>query len=428
MHQEPKRRNRFVWFALGCLIALASLTALQPAVFVAAGARQQPDPIVLALEPFASGFTRVVKLANAGDERLFVVEAAGFVYILQPDGSRLAEPFLDIRDRVVSGGERGLLGLAFEPDDNSVFYVNYTRRSDDTSEHGDTVISRFRVVAGEPNRGDPTSEQVLLVINQPFSNHNAGDLLFGQDGYLYIPMGDGGSGGDPNNYSQNLSELLGKMLRLDVVGQATYAIPPGNPYADDGDPNTRAEIWSSGLRNPWRVSVDRATGDFYIADVGQGEWEEINVEPPGTPGRNYGWNRCEGSYLFPAQTPAQQCANPMFTDPVFEYDRDDGQSVTGGFVYRGAQYSKLVGYYLFADYVTGIFWSMKRDGGGDWIATKHGTLGMNNPSTFGEDGAGELFVASLGGAVYRVKETSGPPPTAPALTPWSYLPLIGNSD
>lgn len=435
MHQQQQRRNRFLWFVIACLAALAGLTALLPPAFVTANAQQQPGSIQLEVELFASGFNRLVKLANAGDERLFVVEAAGLVYIFHPDGARNEEPFLDITDRVTSGGERGLLGLAFEPEDKSVFYVNYTRRSDTPADHGDTVIARYRTVTGNPDQANAESEEIILVIDQPFSNHNAGDLAFGNDGYLYIPMGDGGSGGDPLNLAQNLNELLGKMLRLDVVGQITYTIPPGNPYADDGDPNTRAEIWSSGLRNPWRFSVDRETGEFYIADVGQDAWEEINVEPPNTPGRNYGWRRCEGSYLFPVETPPQKCADPELTDPVFEYGRDDGVSVTGGFVYRGAQYPKMAGHYIFADWGSSIFWSMIRNDEGEWVVTRHGALGMSNPSTFGENGAGELFVARLGqpgradAAIYRIKEVSGPPPpTAPALTPWSYLPLVGNSD
>jgi glucose/arabinose dehydrogenase len=405
--------------------------------------------IQLELEEFAPGFNSPVKIANAGDERLFVVEQQGFIYILDANGTRLPTPFLDLTDRVQIGNERGLLGLVFAPGDPNTFYVDYTRQSRVIAERGDTVIARYHLLAGDPNQGDPDSEQIVIVIDQPYANHNAGDLAFGPDGFLYIPMGDGGSGGDPENRAQNLNELLGKVLRLDVTNQTTYAIPPTNPFANDNNPNTRAEIWSYGWRNPWRFSFDRATGDLYFGDVGQSEREEVDFEPANTPGRDYGWNLCEGTQVYPPQNPPQPCpTNGGLTLPIFDYGRSDGSTVTGGFVYRGSRYPNLVGHYIFADFGSSNFWSLVRDGQGNWNATNHGALGAANPSTFGENKDGELFVASYGGTIYHIKDASAPPVTdtptptgtltpvtptptlvtltPPALTPQAHLPLINN--
>ncbi len=431
------KERRFLWFTLSSLLSLGLLTGLQPALF-SAQFNSVPAAIELEVSEFARDFANPVKITHAGDERLFVVEQAGVIHILQPDGSRIDEPFLDISDLVASGGERGLLGLAFEPDNPTIFYVNYTRRSQNNDEHGDTVIARYRVPAETPNQADPASAQIVLVVEQPFSNHNGGDLAFGPDGYLYIPLGDGGSRGDPNGYAQNLDHLLGKMLRIDVIGQSTYAIPPDNPYANDGDDQTRGEIWSSGWRNPWRFSFDRVTGDMFVGDVGQGAWEEIDFEPANQSGRNYGWNRCEGNFVYPPQNPPQPCPTESgLVLPIATYGRADGQSITGGYLYRGSEFPQLVGHYIFADFITGNFWSSVADGQGGWATTAHGTLAMSNPSSFGENRAGELFVASHGGTIYQVREVSEPPPTAtntlaptrpPALTPQSYLPLINNSD
>ncbi|RIK34709.1 MAG: glucose dehydrogenase [Chloroflexi bacterium] len=433
MHVQQGKRSPLGWVAATVVATLVGLTALQPAAFVAA----RPAQFELQLVEFASGFNSPVKIANAGDDRLFIVEQSGIIHIVKTDGTRLAEPFLDLTDRVATGCERGLLGLAFEPGDPATFYVNYTRKSDIAEQHGDTVIARYRVSSTDANRGDPDSEEIVLVVAQPFCNHNAGDLAFGPDGYLYIPLGDGGSGGDPGNRAQNLNELLGKTLRLDVVGQQTYAIPPGNPFADDGDPETRAEIWSYGWRNPWRFSFDRATGDMYAGDVGQGDWEEINVEPPNTPGRNYGWRLCEGSYVYPPTNPPTTCSTNGLTLPIFDIERADARSITGGYVYRGADYPELVGHYIFADYVTGNFWSLARNTEDTWTAAKHGNLGINSPVTFGEDKDGKLYVASHGGTIYRIQtrlvDTPTPthtlkPTTPPALTPQSYLPFIQGSE
>lgn len=437
------------WLFLGfacCLFLVVALdTGLRP---LAASPASNPAAITLDLEEFASGFNQPVKITHAGDDRLFIVEQEGFIRIVQADGTKLDTPFLDIRSRVESGAsEQGLLGLAFDPDDPSIFYVNYTRKSSNAQQRGDTVIARYRVSTADPNRADPNSEQIVLVIDQPFGNHNAGDLAFGPDGYLYIPMGDGGSGGDPNNYAQNLAELLGKVLRIDVSGVTTYTIPSDNPYANDNNPNTRAEIWSSGWRNPWRFSFDRATGDLYFGDVGQGAWEEIDFEAANTPGRNYGWKRCEGSYIYPAQNPPQKCSTTdALVEPIFDYPRAKGSSVTGGYVYRGVQYPNMVGHYIFADFGSGNFWSATPNGQDGWNVVEHGELDAGSPSTFGEDSDGELYVANYGdGAIYRVRDaspvttpTNTPSPTNtltpvtptlvptafPSLTPASYLPLI----
>jgi glucose/arabinose dehydrogenase len=436
MHPFQRRQQRWTWFAVVVLTILAVVSGLPLAGPVAVGGQG----IQLELEVFAVGFSQPVKIANAGDERLFVVEQQGIIYILDAQGARLPTPFIDLTDRVELDDERGLLGLTFTPGDRTTFYVNYTRKSNVNAERGDTVIARYHTLAADLNQGDPDSEEIVLVIDQPYANHNAGDLAFGPDGFLYIPMGDGGSGGDPEDRAQNLNELLGKVLRLDVVGQATYAIPPGNPFADDNNPNTRAEIWSYGWRNPWRFSFDRVTGDMYLGDVGQTAREEVDFEPANTPGRNYGWNQCEGSIAYPPQDPPQPCPNTSgLTPPIFDYGRGEGTTVTGGFVYRGSQYTNLVGHYIFADFGSDRFWSLVRDGQGNWNATPHGPLGASNPSTFGENQNGELFVASHGGTIYRIKDASAPPVTEtptptptlvtltpPALTPQRYLPLVHN--
>ncbi len=382
------------WAALGALDAQPTLAA-----------PRQQQAITLQLTPFTTEvLTQPVKITNAGDERLFVVQQTGEIMIVQPDGSVLPTPFLDLSDRVLLGSERGLLGLAFEPGSATVFYVNYTIQSSNTQRNGDTIIARYRVTGNDPNVADPASEEIVLTVNQPFSNHNAGDLAFGPDDNLYIPLGDGGDGGDPQNLAQDLSELLGKVLRIDVTGILTYNIPPGNPYLNDNDPNTRAEIWASGLRNPWRFSFDRQTGDIYIADVGQGEWEEIDFQPATTlGGENYGWDCREGAHPYNPAEQSPDCSDTgNYVAPIFEYSHADGCSVTGGYVYRGTAYPSMVGHYILADYCSGIFWSLIRDNASAWIATSHGKLN-NNPSTFGEDQNGELYVASRSdGIIYRV--------------------------
>jgi glucose/arabinose dehydrogenase len=310
--------------------------------------------------------------------------------------SRLqAEPFLDVASRTSSGGERGLLGLAFSPSftDDRRFFVNYTDPG------GNTVVAEYRVSADDPGRADPASERVVLRIEQPYANHNGGGLAFGPDGLLWIGTGDGGSGGDPEGRAQRLDTLLGKFLRIDPDPQdgAPYTVPADNPFV--GRDGARAEIWASGLRNPWRFSFDRATGDLWIGDVGQGAWEEIDVLRTGTAGgANLGWNVMEGSHCF---EPAEGCDTDGLVLPVAEYDHGQGCSVTGGVVYRGAAIPGLAGTYLFGDFCSGTIWGLDAAAGRP-AARVLAATGLAIAS-FGEDEAGELYVADLsGGRVLRV--------------------------
>ncbi|MHB1341406.1 MAG: PQQ-dependent sugar dehydrogenase [Coriobacteriia bacterium] len=356
-------------------------------------------PPAIALEERWSGFELPVVLTHAGDGsgRVYVVEQNGRISIPGASPDYVAD-FLDVSRLVSTGGERGLLGLAFAPDyeTSGVFYIDYTNTA------GDTVIARY--VARE-GHADPSSAEIILTIKQPYANHNGGQIAFGPDGYLYIGMGDGGSGGDPEGNGQDPRSLLGKMLRIDVTGAVDsgepYVIPADNPFVDDG--TYRPEIWSLGLRNPWRFSFDRGTGELYIGDVGQSAWEEIDVEPPATGGRNYGWNVFEGTHTYPPGTPSPGNAG-RYTKPVVEYDRSAGKSVTGGFVYRGTRYPSLRGVYVYADYVTGRVWGLARVGS-EW---KNETLldsGLN-PSSFGEDETGELYLLDhTSGTIYQVTGT-----------------------
>lgn len=405
------------WVALGLFATKPSLAATL-----------QQQAITLQVAPFATGLSQPVKITNAGDNRLFVVQQSGEIRIVQANGTVLDTPFLNLSSKVATDSEQGLLGLAFEPGSSTVFYVNYTRESTDSEQHGDTIIARYRVTGNDPNVADPTSEEIVLTVDQPYPNHNAGDLAFGPDGYLYIPLGDGGSGGDPEDRAQNLNELLGKVLRINVTGQPTYTIPADNPFTTDNNPNTRAEIWAWGLRNPWRFSFDRQTQDIYFGDVGQGAYEEIDFQPANsTGGENYGWDCREGAHPYTgAQSPA--CTgNNNLVEPIFEYARAENQSnpsapcssITGGFVYRGTAYPALVGHYILADYCSGKFWSLIRNNQNAWISTAHGKL-INSASTFGEDQNGELYVASLSdGIIYRI--------ATPDLAERFYLPLIKKS-
>ncbi|MBI5567038.1 MAG: PQQ-dependent sugar dehydrogenase [Chloroflexi bacterium] len=342
------------------------------------------------MDLIADGLRRPDYLTHAGDARLFVIEQPGRIRVIE-NGQLLDQPFLDIVDRVLSSGnEQGLLSVAFEPEyaQTGRFYVNYTRRGD-----GATIVERYQVSA-DPNVADKSSASEVIVIQQTEANHNGGLVLFGPDGYLYVGMGDGGGAGDRHGSignGQNREALLGKLLRLDVVNQATYAIPPSNPFGN--------EIWSWGVRNPWRFSFDRLTGDLYMADVGQNQYEEVNFQPAASAGgENYGWRSMEGAHCF---NPQSNCDRSGLVLPIAEYSHAEGCSVTGGYVYRGAQYPALQGQYFFADYCIGTIWSLTRDTTGEWSRADRLAADVRI-SSFGEDVNGELYVIDHGGAVYRM--------------------------
>jgi glucose/arabinose dehydrogenase len=351
-----------------------------------------PDPEGYRWELVAEGLSSPVGVTHAGDGsgRLFVIEQAGTIRIVQ-DSQVLSNPFLDIHERVNDdGNERGLLGLAFHPNyaENGYFFVNYTGDS------GDTFISRFQVSA-DPSQADPGSEKVLLRIGQPFPNHNGGHLVFGPDGYLYIGTGDGGSGGDPQGNAQNPNTLLGKLLRIDVDFGDPYTIPVDNP-ADGG---RQSEIWASGLRNPWRFSFDRLTGDLYVGDVGQNQWEEIDfLEAGSSPGANFGWDYWEGFHPFEGSPPSDLA--PII--PIWEYDHSLGCSVTGGVVYRGSL-PDWQGIYLYGDFCSGYVWGLLMDSDGSWQNQLLFETNANITS-FGEDQTGEVYLVNRSGILYRLVE------------------------
>jgi hypothetical protein len=330
--------------------------------------------------------------------RLFVVEQAGRIRIVR-DGAVVGTPFLDIVSRVGSGGERGLLGLAFHPQyaQNGRFYVNYTDR------RGDTHVSEFRV-SSDPDVADPASERELLAVTQPFANHNGGGLAFGNDGMLYIALGDGGSGGDPMRNGQNLGRHLGKVLRIDVARGNPYAVPSDNPFVST--PGALPEVWAYGLRNPWRISFDRATGDLYIGDVGQGRREEIDVGLASRRGgENYGWNVMEGTLCF---SPSSGCNTSGLTLPVLDYPIDGSAAecaVTGGYVYRGCRMPGYQGTYFYGDYCSAIVRSFRLEGGRavdqrDWTSAL--SRGVNALSSFGVDGEGEIYIVDHQGEIYKI--------------------------
>ncbi|MBI1742653.1 PQQ-dependent sugar dehydrogenase [Candidatus Acetothermia bacterium] len=357
-------------------------------------------------QQIASGLSSPVAITNAkdGSGRLFITLKAGKVVIY--DGTQvLPTAFLDITSLVLccdptTDAEQGLLSVAFHPNyaSNGFFYVDYTRKPD-----GATVIARYSRSSNNPNLADPNSALVLLTIPQPFSNHNGGQLQFGPDGYLYIGMGDGGSGGDPQNNGQGLNTLLGKILRLDVNSGSPYAIPSTNPFANDGDPiNTRDEIWAYGLRNPWRFGFDRLTGDLFIADVGQNSWEEVDFQPASsTGGQNYGWRIMEGTHCF---NPSIGCNMTGLTLPILEYGHVSGNcSITGGYRYRGSRIPELYGLYLYGDFCSGRIWGATFNGSTWTTAELMDTAYLI--STFGEDESGEIYFAaysSTNGTVYRI--------------------------
>lgn len=375
----------------------------------------------ISLSPVVTGLNLPTVITHAGDgsNRLFVAERAGRIRIIK-SGVLQATPFLDISARVKStGGEQGLLGVAFPPNyaSKGYFFVNYTNQSG----VGNTIVARFRVTSN-PDLADPNSEEIVLTQSQPYANHNGGEIHFGRDGFLYIALGDGGSGGDPQNYAQNPASLLGKILRINVesppappgtpaTGSYTYylpfiarhpsilgyTIPVTNPYTNTA--GYRGEIWSLGWRNPWRFSFDRLTGDMYIADVGQGAREEISFQPASSPGGgNYGWRCYEGNAAY---NTSGCLPSTSYIFPVVDYDHSLGCSVTGGYVYRGASYPAMQGIYFYGDFCSRRIWGLQFDAGA-WQSTQL-TTAVSSISTFGEDQAGELYVAGYwDGTIYRV--------------------------
>jgi glucose/arabinose dehydrogenase len=361
-----------------------------------AHATPPPPAVAVGLELVAEGLASPLFAAHAGDGggRLFVLEQAGRVRVIR-DGRVLPEPFLDISGRVSAGGERGLLGLAFAPTfaADGRFFVDYTDAD------GDTVVSEFRAANPAADRADPGSERVLLRIAQPFPNHNGGALATGPDGLLWIATGDGGSGGDPLGNGQRLDTLLGKLLRIDPrpAAGAPYGIPADNPFVERA--GALGEIWAYGLRNPWRFSFDRATGDLWIGDVGQSSIEEVDRWPAGSPGGpNFGWNTMEASACF---EPADGCPRDGLVLPVAEYGHDLGCSVTGGYIYRGTAIAGLAGTYLYADFCSGTIWGL--DAAAERPAPRVLLESGVSVASFGEDEAGDLYVVDLGGGrLFRV--------------------------
>ncbi|MBN8593522.1 MAG: PQQ-dependent sugar dehydrogenase [Anaerolineae bacterium] len=392
-----------------CFLLLSSSVGAQSAVPTA------PNPALYRLVEVTRGLSQPLLVTHAGDARLFILEKVGRIRIFQ-NGALLPTPFLDIGSLISLGNEQGLLGLAFHPQyaTNGWFFINYTRGD------GDTVIARYTRSANNPNVADPNSGQQVMLIDQPYSNHNGGHMAFGRDGFLYIGMGDGGSGGDPQNRAQNPNELLGKMLRINV-NQLPYTIPANNPFV--GRSGYRAEIWSLGLRNPWRWSFDRQNGDIYIGDVGQGNWEEISLSPGTSPGgENYEWNFYEGTNRYRTGEPTIGTRVGPFT----QYDHSQGCSVTGGYVYRGSRLPALQGVYFFADYCNGNIRTAFRDASNRWVIAPFLNSGVAL-SSFGEDAAGELYINDLsGGRIFRLDSvaTPTPLPATATRTPFPPTPTI----
>jgi glucose/arabinose dehydrogenase len=359
-----------------------------------------------AVQTLAINLTSITSIVHAGDPRLFLTLQTGRIVVYE-GGLVLPTAFLDVTADVSCCGERGLLSVAFHPmyASNGFFFINYTNRV------GDTVIARYQVSQTDPNVADPMTRRVLMTIPQPFANHNGGELQFGPDGYLYIGMGDGGSATDPACVAQRDDTPLGKMLRIDVNQNAEvepyHGIPPDNPFVGPSDPLDA--IWAKGLRNPWRFSFDRLTGDLWIADVGQGSREEVNFQPRTSPGgENYGWKLLEGTLCTenrgscPAALP---CESPGFTAPVYEYRHDAGEcSIMGGYVYRGAAIPDLYGFYVYGDYCTGEIWA----------ANQPVTPRVRFLTTFGEDVAGELYLGTESGTLFRAVSVN---PVTPSPTP-----------
>jgi glucose/arabinose dehydrogenase len=386
------RGGRRAFLALAGVVTLAG-TACNATTTLPAEEDPSAGADTVQLERVAAGLSSPLHLtAPPSDPRLFVVEKVGRIRIIQ-NGNLLPAPFLDLTTSVSSGSEQGLLGVAFHPSyaSNGFFYVDYTDRD------GDTRVVRYRV-SSDPNRADASSAKLLLAVDQPFSNHNGGLVVFGPDGMLYIGLGDGGSGGDPMNHGQDRTTLLGSILRIDVDRGDPYAIPADNPYV--GNATAKPEIWAYGLRNPWRFSFDRTGGKLYIADVGQNAYEEVNAVDARTGGLNYGWNVMEGRHCFRTSS----CNMNGLVLPVLEYGRGDGCSVTGGYVYRGAAMPSLRGHYFYSDYCNGWLRSFRLEGNDARDERQWSVDNVGSVLSFGEDASGELYMLSTGGggSVYRL--------------------------
>ena len=385
-----------------CLLRLLSQLALSLGMALSAsacGSQSEPGMPVASgarLELVVSGLSSPLYLTSPpGDtSRLFVVEQTGAIRIIK-DGNLLSAPFLDVSGKITAGGEQGLLGLAFDPDfaSNGSFVVHYTDQA------GDTRVVRYQV-SSNPDLADPASGQIILGADQPYDNHNGGQILFGPDGFLYLGLGDGGSANDPEGRGQNLGDLLGSILRIDLHGATPYVVPADNPFV--GQAGAQPEIWSYGLRNPWRFSFDRATGDLYIADVGQNQYEEVDIAPSaagGGRGVNYGWNIMEGAHCLNGSS----CNTSGLTLPNFEYNHGQGCSITGGYVYRGSAIPSLQGLYFFGDFCQGWVRSFRYQAGAvseltDWPTLRPG----GSITSFGEDAAGELYVMTQEGSLFKV--------------------------
>jgi glucose/arabinose dehydrogenase len=369
-----------------------------------------PTPATFDLIPVATGFSNPLDIQQPQDHsgRLFVVEQGGHIQIIQNNGARAASPFLDVSSRTgfTSGGETGLLGLAFHPlySQNRRFFVNYTRA---ISGQLQSVIAEFTTSSSDPNFADANTENILFTVNQPFTNHKGGGLAFARDGFLYIGFGDGGSAGDPQCNAQNVNVLLGKMLRIDVDAPHSpglnYAIPATNPFVGQ---NARGEIWLYGLRNPFRFSFDTANGNLWIGDVGQNSFEEVDMLTPQQGGANMGWNLREGTHPF--STACMQTGNTL-TDPVFDYDRSQGdETVIGGHVYHGTKMPALSGTYVFADFISGRVWSLEQTGQ-NFARSNVTTTSGGDLAAIGEDQAGELYLARYStGVIARIHQAGQP--------------------
>lgn len=381
--------GRVILAALAAAVALAGVLAAPIAHATSADTPARG----IRLTRFTSGLDKPVHLVAApGDDRLYVVEQPGRIRVVEKDGTLRREPFLDLTDRVgTNGSERGLLGLAFHPRyrENGFLYVDYTDRN------GDTRVERYTARA-DRRSADPTTAHLVLQQDQPFANHNGGHVLFGPDGMLYVTFGDGGSGGDPGNRAQNLGTLLGKIVRLDVDHGDPYAIPRDNPFA--GRPGARGEIWAWGLRNPWRIAFDPPSGLLYIADVGQNQWEEVDVSHANRGGLNYGWRLFEGTHDYKRERNEPR----DLVRPQVEYPHSEGCSITGGVVYRGHRVRALAGAYLYADYCSGWLRSFREVAGRaaerhQWEVESPGQV-----TSFGADRDGEVYVVCHDGAIYRI--------------------------